>query len=301
LVFLRREPVQVARRATPCVSAAMVAGKDTNGKGSSAYLFAVDETALLAVYNAQLRAHIAEHPPEGVLVERDGPVTRFLGFGSQGWVEYHDLGEIEEDALDALIARQIERFAQIPQRFEWKLHGHDRPAFLVDRLLAAGLAPEEQETVVIAAIADLDLTTQPPEGVRLREVHERADLDRIERMEAEVWGDGGATRAADLEREHAADPEQLRIVVAEAGDAIVSAGWIRFPTGTEFGTLWGGSTLAAWRGRGIYRSLVAHRARLAVENGRRYLEVDASDDSRPILERLGFRPITTTTPYIWSP
>lgn len=255
----------------------------------------------LALYDAQLRAHVPERLPEGVFVEHDGPVTRVVGFGSQGWVEYHDLGDIDVQALDALIARQIERFAGIPQRFEWKLHGHDGPPFLVERLLAAGFRPEEQETVVVAAIADLDLTTPPPEGVTLREVHERNDLERIEAMEAEVWSDDSPTRADDLEREHAADPEQLRIVVAEAGGTVVSAGWIRFPTGTEFGTLWGGSTLAAWRGRGIYRSLVAHRARLAVENSRGYLEVDASDDSRPILERLGFRAITTTTPYVWSP
>jgi GNAT superfamily N-acetyltransferase len=261
----------------------------------------VNNDELLAVYNAQLRAHIPERLPDGVTVEEDGPVTRFLGLPGQGWVEYHDLGAISEPELDALIARQIERFAAIPQRFEWKLHGHDRPPFLPDRLLAAGFHPEERETVVIAAIDDLDLSTEPPQGITLREVQTRADFDRIEAMEAEVWGDEVALRAELLEREHAADPEQLRIVVAEAGDTVVSAGWIRFPTGTEFGTLWGGSTLAAWRGRGIYRSLVAHRARLAAEHGRRYLEVDASDDSRPILERLGFRPITTTTPYIWSP
>ena len=261
----------------------------------------VNDAELLAVYDAQLRAHIPERLPESVVVEHDGPVTRFLGFAGQGWVEYHDLGDITEPELDALIARQIERFAEIPQRFEWKLHGHDRPASLVERLVAAGLVPEEQETVVIAAIADLDLATRPPPGVTLREVHERPDFDRIEAMEAEVWDDEDALRADSLEREHDADPDALRIVVAEAGDTVVSAGWIRFPAGTAFGTLWGGSTLTAWRGRGIYRSLVAHRARLALENGRSYLEVDASDDSRPILERLGFRPITTTTPYIWSP
>ena len=27
----------------------------------------------------------------------------------------------------------------------------------------------------------------------------------------------------------------------------------------------------------------------------------ASDNSRPILERLGFTAVTTTTPYVWSP
>ncbi len=35
--------------------------------------------------------------------------------------------------------------------------------------------------------------------------------------------------------------------------------------------------------------------------GFRYLETDASDDSRPILERLGFTAVTSTTPYVWSP
>jgi hypothetical protein len=33
----------------------------------------------------------------------------------------------------------------------------------------------------------------------------------------------------------------------------------------------------------------------------RLLQVDASDGSRPILERLGFVPIATTTPFRWSP
>ena len=36
-------------------------------------------------------------------------------------------------------------------------------------------------------------------------------------------------------------------------------------------------------------------------DGVHYLQVDASEASRPILERLGFTPITTTTPYIWTP
>src|SRR5205814_6574322 len=99
----------------------------------------------------------------------------------------------------------------------------------------------------------------------------------------------------------AADPHALTIVVVEAEDAVVSAGWVRFARGTDFASLWGGSTLPAWRGRGIYRATVAHRAQLTAERGFRYLVVDASDDSRPILERLGFIAVTTTTPYIWSP
>ena len=90
-------------------------------------------------------------------------------------------------------------------------------------------------------------------------------------------------------------------MVVEAGSEVVCAGWVRFAHGTAFACLWGGATLAAWRGRGIYRATVAYRAALAAARGFSLVEVDASTDSRPILERLGFLAVTTTTPYLWSP
>lgn len=55
-----------------------------------------------------------------------------------------------------------------------------------------------------------------------------------------------------------------------------------------------------WRGKGIYRALITHRAALAADLGYRYLQVDASDQSRPILERLGFAALTVTTPYVYE-
>ena len=142
---------------------------------------------------------------------------------------------------------------------------------------------------------------QPPEGVSLREVTSRHDLDRIAGLEAAVWGGDYAALADSLAVEQGTDPTALSIVVAETDDRVVCAAWVRFERGTEFATLWGGATLPEWRGRGIYRSMVAHRANLAAERGFRYLETDASSDSRPILEQLGFTPVTTTTPYVWSP
>jgi GNAT superfamily N-acetyltransferase len=259
-----------------------------------------DAQALLAAYDAQLRGHVHEPLPESISVDRDGPLVRTVGFGSQGWVEYRDLGGIEQDELDALIARQVRFFAERGERFEWKLHGHDLPADLPQRLLAAGLEPEETETVVIGLVADLAFEPSLPEGISIREVTERADLRRIGTMEEAVWGDDHSW-LDDLATEQEADPDGLRIFLAEAGGIVVSAGWVRFPSGTEFATLWGGATLEEWRGRGIYRALVAERARIAAERGRVYIETDASDDSRPILERLGFVPVTTTTPYVWSP
>ena len=55
------------------------------------------------------------------------------------------------------------------------------------------------------------------------------------------------------------------------------------------------------RGMTIYRAIVVYRANLAAQRGFRYLQVDASEESRPILERLGFLAVTTTTPFIWTP
>jgi hypothetical protein len=48
----------------------------------------------------------------------------------------------------------------------------------------------------------------------------------------------------------------------------------------------------------LYRATVAKRAELARERGYRWLYSDALPTSRPILERLGFVAITTTTPFM---
>src|SRR5262249_30080038 len=149
----------------------------------------------------------------------------------------------------------------------------------------------EQETLVIAPIGALTAEPTLPDGVSLREIVEHGDLNPIAELNGVVYGRRPQYGWMDeLANERAADPDGLRIFAAQAGDQMVSAGWVRFPSGTEFATYWGGATHPDWRGRGIYRALVAHRARLAAARGCRYVQVDASDDSNPILQRLGFVP-----------
>jgi GNAT superfamily N-acetyltransferase len=262
----------------------------------------LDATELLARYDAQLRTIVPDPLPAGLRVERDGPLVRFIGWAAGGGIGYRDLGGIDGTELDELIARQVREFADRGESFEWKLHGHDQPADLPERLIAQGFVPEDLETVVIAPVAVAASEVLLPDGVSLREVSERADLERIGAMEEAIWQDQRAGWLADsLEAERVADPDAITIVVAESGAEFVCAGWVRFVAGTDFATLWGGGTLPGWRRRGIYRALVAYRANLAAERGIRYLQVDASSESRPILERLGFIAVTTTTPYIWTP
>lgn len=261
-----------------------------------------DPATLLAAYDAQLRAHIPNPLPAGVTVERDGPLIRFLGLDEGGFLTYIDLDGLAGDRLDSLIARQRDLFTERGERVEWKLHGHDQPADLPRRLRAAGFEPQEEETVVIGPVAPLAATMPVlADGVRLREVSARGDLDRIGRLKEAVWDQPWAWLADSLEKEIAADPQGTTVLMAEVDGEAVSAGWVRYVTGTGFATLWGGSTLPQWRRRGIYKALVVHRARLAAQRGYTHLQVDASADSRPILQRLGFVPVTTTTPYVFAP
>jgi GNAT superfamily N-acetyltransferase len=253
---------------------------------------------LLAAYDEQLRgaSETADVP-----TSQDGPVIR-VEYPSRGFVSYRSLEGVEGAELDALIARQRDFFAAKGQAVEWKLRGHDLPADLPDRLRAAGFEPEDQETVLIgesAAIAERLRDRSAVDGVTVRQVTDPGDFERIATMESTVWGEDWSWLADDLVRSQASGLTD--VFVAEAAGQVVSAAWAVYKKGTDFTGLWGGSTLPDWRGKGIYKALVAVRAARAVELGYKYLQVDASDDSSPILQRLGFNPVTTTTPWVHTP
>jgi len=264
-----------------------------------------DVSALLAAYDEHTRAWIPEHPPAEAVYVWDGALLRTVG-EHRGFVETPRDARVRGAELDALIARQRDYFAARAQAVEWKTRAHDLPADLTDRLVAAGFRPEDPETVMIGEAAALATEPVLPEGVTLRQVTAPDDLRRIAAMHSEVWGEDHGHLVDGLANRLAAGPEHFVVLVAEAsgqgaGPQVVCAAWLGLKEGTGFAGLWGGSTLAAWRGKGIYRAMVARRAQLAVAQDVKYLQVDASKDSRPILERLGLHAVTTTTPYVWSP
>jgi hypothetical protein len=254
---------------------------------------------LLALHHEQIRGTVADRMPDNWTPFWDGPLLR-VTTPVRGFAFARDLDDLTAGELDELIARTRDFFAQRGEAVEWKTYGYDRED-LTERLRLAGFVPEELETVVVGRAADLTSAGEAPAGVTIRATTDPADFRRIAGMESEVWGADWSWLAGDLGDRVASAPDGIVVLVAEAGDEVVSAAWLVIAAGTEFGALWGGSTLARWRGRGIYRALVAARARIAVDRGLRYLMVDASADSRPILERLGLLSVTTTTPWVWSP
>ncbi|MFD9569619.1 GNAT family N-acetyltransferase [Streptomyces sp. NPDC059982] len=265
----------------------------------------MDPDELLKVrdhYDARMRRDAPPDAP-GARVERVGAVVRQTAPGL-GWngVLWSDL---DEATADAEIAAQVAHFASRPPQegggeFEWKLYSHDRPADLGERLRAAGFVPEPPETLLVARTAELaGLPVRPPEGITLRVVTDEAGVELMMEVHHRAFG----TRRPRIREQMLTllrdEPDTIEAVLAMAGEVPVSAARMEMRPGSPFAGLWGGGTDPEWRGRGIYRLLVAHRARVAAARGIPYLQVDASDDSRPILERLGFGVLGVTTPYIW--
>jgi GNAT superfamily N-acetyltransferase len=200
---------------------------------------------------------------------RAAPDHLFVGKGWSAVLSPPDDGDVE-----SLVARMRE----LPGRVEWKYYSHDGPE-LRERLLDAGLEPEGEETVVVAESAAV---APPPAEVELR-----LATDEFTELAANVFGRRSAL------------PDEAVAVVAMADGQPVSGGRVDFEDGVEFAGLFGGVTLPEHRGRGLYRATVAKRAELARERGYRWLYSDALPTSRPILERVGFVPITTTTPFVF--
>lgn len=256
---------------------------------------AMDQDAVLAAFNEQVRRHAGPTGP-GERVERDGPVVRLIADGWAGvtW------SQLDPATADAVIAAEVRRFGLLGQPWEWKHYSYDQPADLAERLVAAGLSADPAETLLVAEIADLQMDVPPPAGVQLMTAVDEAGVEAFVQLHVDVFGGDhsaiGRILLAGLSQELPCD---LAVIASCEGKA-VGAGRVELLPGTEFASIWGGGTLPSWRGRGVFRSIVAHRAALAAARGFRYLQVDAVPASRPILGRLGFVELATTTPFTHS-
>lgn len=258
-----------------------------------------DHSVLLALFDREMREHARPEGP-GVRVERAGDVVRQVG-AADDWngVVWTSPG-LDGAGADTAIAAQVEYYTALGHdEFEWKLYSHDRPADLGRRLLAAGFGAEPAETLLVAHVADLSTAVRLPDGVTLRAVTDAAGVELMVLAHERAFGTDGSRLRHQVSARLESAPDRCVAVVAMAGDEPVSSARMELCPGTGFAGLWGGGTAAPWRGRGIYRALIAYRARIAAERGYRYLQVDATDLSDPILRRIGFTALSRTTPYVY--
>ncbi len=272
----------------------------------------MDDAELLATFDRQIR-RVPDPTPDFRVLQRTEPAP-LMGYvptsPDASWGGGIFWCDLDESTADAAIAAAVDEFRPHGNEWEWKHYGYDRPADLTDRLRAAGFEPDDEEALVVgetAVVIERLADAPQPEGITFRLLRSdpegaAEDWQGVNDLNLAVWDEDSSDMTASIARTMAGDPDGTSMWVAVADDGtVVCAARINFHRGTDFASLWGGSTLAEYRGRGIYKGLVARRAVEAAERGFQFLQVDASPDSRPILERLGLRTLTSTTPWMWRP
>jgi hypothetical protein len=175
-----------------------------------------------------------------------------------------------------------------PVAFTWVVGPTSSPGDLGARLVARGLVD----------IGDGDLLTAslPISGLRVN-----ADLEIVEVDDEETALIGLRLAHPDADEGEMAVLLRERLdylrhlgrrggyLVAFLGGAAVANGGYRYSADGSTVYLTGAETAEGFRGRGIYQSLVAHRASAATRRGYRYAAIRARrDTSLPILMRRGF-------------
>jgi GNAT superfamily N-acetyltransferase len=259
-----------------------------------------DSDGLLAAYDSQLRTDA--EIPGAVAVSKLGPLRLVTFAGGRGFVTYQDLDGAEADAIGRMVAAALAHFQADPEitKVEWKTRGHDHAPGLHEALLAHGFTPDEPESIMVGDARALAVDVALPDGVTLRRVTEEPDIRAMLAMQDEVFGSSHGEEMLDELLRRLDRGEEIELWVAEANGTIISAGRIDPVPGTDFAGIWGGATRPEWRGRGIYRALTAERARSALRMGKKYINSDSTEFSRPILERSGLVKVSTTTPYNWA-
>jgi hypothetical protein len=197
--------------------------------------------------------------------------------------------QLDETNADELIRQQVNYFESLGQDFEWTVFDYDQPSDLKERLASYGFKVGEAEALLVLDLDDAPEVLWQPAQHDVRRIRDTTKLGDILVVEEAVWQEDFAWLSDSLGKALRDYPDQMSIYAAYIDDHPVSAAWIYFPGKSQFANLLGGATLNDFRKRGLYSTLLAVRAQEARARGMRYLTVDPSPMSRPILEKFGFR------------
>lgn len=257
--------------------------------------------AILALFDRQMRIE-APLPGKGFKREGDSMIVRLLGPTRAAYDNCVIYSKLNEATADAAIRQEMILFGTQRRAFEWKIFSHDSPADLDDRLLRCGFTAEGKETLLVRPLSDEDTALRSAPWMHIRRIQRLEEIADVLIVQDEVWDENHGWLGDALARELAETADDLEILVADLQDVgPVATSWMRRHPGTSFASIWGAATLAPFRGRGIYKALVNRHLATARRRGAEFMTVDANDNSRPILERIGFEPLVQVQGFVWQP
>ncbi len=214
-----------------------------------------------------------------------------------GYISY---SQLDEANADDMIREQVNYFESIGQDFEWKLYDYDQPADLKERLGSHGFIIEEAEAIMVLDLEHAPQILWQPVLHNVQQIVDPTKLVDVQAVEQQVWDEDFSSILEFLGYALRNYPEQMSVYAAYVNKQPASAAWIYFPKHSQFASLWGGSTVSSFRKQGLYTALLAVRAQEAKSRQVKFLTVDASPMSRPILEKTGFEMIAYSYPCKWK-
>ncbi|MDL1909500.1 GNAT family N-acetyltransferase [Chloroflexi bacterium CFX6] len=254
----------------------------------------MNKDRLLVRYDKDLRLRVMY--PEARR-EVTGDVVRFIR--KAPGMNFISFTFATEPRLERVIDSELDYFTPMNQPFTWKVYDHDRLPGLKTKLEARNFIPDDDPAAVMA----LDVNEAPerlfqPAEADIRRIAVPERLEDVIAVLDEVYG-GHNAWVNDRLGMHLKIPGYLSVYAAYADDKPVSIAWTYFPGG-RFATLFGGTTLAAYRGRGLYTGLLFTRLREIRARGYPFAIVEAGPMSKPIVEKHGFKHLTTVWDYEWN-
>ena len=248
------------------------------------------DLALQQQYNDTMRRNT--HVP-GMVREETAHTVRYTNsHGSLRYVLWHDFPLADTAAI---VAAEIADAQKHASALCWRIHADDSPRdALISALLADGFerdADAIQHFISTQRLVENTASAASPKGIEIRELASPLEIEDY----VGVWDDAWPTMpnaryVRDYQLLMESGERGLRFWAAYDGAMAVSSGYLVHPPGYPMALLCGGVTRKAYQRRGTYHALVAARARAAVAAGVQTLCVDASSESAPVLQKLGFAP-----------
>lgn len=238
---------------------------------------------LITLFHKELRQEA--QTPGYIREETENVVRHISQFNESGFIL---ASNVNEGSAREVIRNELNYFNNLRQSFEWKVYSYDKPDNLRGILEQEGFTVDNPEALMVMKLSDQCplLTNRNFHG--LKEITDEQGIQEIVGLEDAIWNESHTELGERLWRDKQNNPYSLYIYGIYEDGQLVSAAWMYLEANSSFASLWGGSTLPLFRGKGHYSKLLAARAQKAYEKGHFFLTVDASPMSRPILEKCGF-------------
>jgi len=252
----------------------------------------VDAKRILALYDRDRQ----EVEIFGMEREQVSSVVRHIFPDGSGLIIYSDLtGATAEQA----IGEQVSHFEAQGCDLSWIVYQHDRPHDLKDRLLAHGFEADDPEAILVLDLEQVSPFLLQSVGHDVRRIDDPGRLDDVITIHQRVWQSDFAQWRASLASRLVEAPHTLRLYVAYVDGVPVSTAQVSLYAQRPFASLVRAATLPVYRGRGLFTALVATIVQETRQRSIPFLDTEANDMSRPILEKLGFQFLTWAHLCTW--